>query len=135
MFGISFNDREARALLELLGFIAQSDRTITPKEKDYIFNRSHDLNISSEGVLDGDPDRSITDICNVFETPQTRRLALSQVIELGFIDGAYGEDEWIDIREIARLMEVNEVELAKLEDWVSRGIQWKKEGRRLLKSN
>lgn len=132
MFGIAFTYSEERALLKLLGFVAMSDRQVSEAEREYILDTSHNFDVSAEGILEDDSDESLAEICESFESDSAKRLALVRLIELGYVDGAYEEPEWVGIREVAEVMGIEGLDLVALEDWVSRGMEWKEEGRKLL---
>jgi hypothetical protein len=132
MFGYSLSHDEERAVLELLGRVATADREPTRDEKQYVVNLSHDFNASAEGVFRTDEQKSLAEICEDFQEETARKIALVYLVQLSFVDGLYEEDEWLGVREIGDTLGVADREVADLEDWVRRGLEWEEAGRELL---
>ena len=132
MFGYSLSHDEERAVLELLGLVATADRDVTKAEKQYVVNLSHDFNASAEGVFKIAEEKSVEEICSDFKEDTAKRIGLVYVIRLSFVDALYQEDEWLGVREIGDTLGVPDSEVADLEDWVRRGLEWEEEGRKLL---
>ena len=132
MFGYSLTHDQERAVLELLGFVATFDRDVTADEKQYVVELSHDFNASADGIFEADPETTLESVCAAFQDPTARRLALVYAIQLGFVDGLYDEEEWLGVRNIGDALNIPDRDVADLEDWVHRGLEWEKEGRKLL---
>ncbi len=133
MFGYSLSHDQERSVLELLGRVATADREITPAERQYVVNLSHDFNASAEGIFEVDAQRSLEAICASFEDETARRIALVYATRLSFVDELYHQEEWFGIREIGDALGIAENEVLAIEDWVRRGIEWENEGQELLR--
>ena len=132
MFGYSLSHDEERAVLELLGVVATADREVSRAEKQYVVNLSHDFNASAEGVFSIVEEKSLEEICEDFDEQTARKLALVYAIQLSFVDGLFNQEEWLGVRHIGDVLGVPDAEVADLEDWVRRGLEWEEEGRQLL---
>lgn len=132
MFGYSLSRAEERAVLELLGYVATIDREVTPEERQFVVELSHDFNASSEGVFRIAEEKSLEEIGAALGSQTARRLGLVYGIRLGFVDGLYHRDEWLGIRALSDALRVPDDIVADLEDWVRRGLEWEEEGRELL---
>ena len=132
MFGYSLTHDQERSVLELLGWVATSEREVSRPEKQYIVDLSHDFNASAEGIFEISEKKSLEQVCSTFAEETAKRLALIYTIQLSFVDGLYEEDEWLGVRHIGDVLGVPDHDVADLEDWVRRGLEWEEEGRRYL---
>jgi uncharacterized tellurite resistance protein B-like protein len=132
MFGATLKYEQRRALLVLLAHVAASDRDISETERNFIAETGHQFNTSTDGIFEEAEQRELSQICDIFDSEPGKRYALAKAIELGRIDGAYLEEEWVDIRRIARQLDISESDVPDLEDWVAEGRAWKKRGHQLI---
>lgn len=133
MFGYSLTRDQERSVLELLGWVATSNREISADERQYVVELSHDFNASAEGIFQVGEEKSLDDICASFSDPTAKRLALTYATRLAFVDQLYDEEEWLGVRDIGETLGISEGDVADLEDWVRRGLQWEEKGRELLR--
>ena len=67
-----------------------------------------------------------------FKTNREKMFFFIQAIQLCWIDGSYTEVEKREIYKIASELEISEMAIQKVEDWVNEGIIWNKQGDSLL---
>ena len=132
MFGYSLTHDQERSVLELLGWVATVDREITDDERQYVVNLSHDFNASADGIFQIADEKSLDEICSRFADETAKRLALVYATRLSVVDELYDEDEWLGIRQIGDTLGIPDSEVADIEDWVRRGLEWEDDGRELL---
>lgn len=132
MFGYSLEREQERSVLELLGFVATRQREISEAERQFIVDLSHDFNASADGIFEVSERQSLEEICRQFEDETAIRIALVYALRFAFIDGLYGEDEWLGVQMIGDAFGIPEEEVTELEDWTRRGLEWEEEGRALL---
>lgn len=132
MFSYHLSEEEKDALLKLVGYLATSDQEVSERERKFVLDLAHDLNVSSEGVFRGLDERSVEQLCARFERDSARRVALVELIEIARSDAEYFAEEKAAVREVAEAMKISEGEVEAIEDWVARGQAWHEEGKELL---
>jgi len=133
MFEYSLSREQERSVLELLGWVATADREISSDERQYVVEISHDFNASAEGIFQIGDEKSLDEICSKFDDETARRTALVYAARLSFVDQAYDGDAWLGVREIGDTLGIPDAEVADIEEWVRRGMEWEREGRELLR--
>lgn len=132
MFGYSLSHEQERRVLELLGYVATSDREVTEDERQYVVNLSHDFNASADGIFEIAEEKSLQEICSEFDDETARRIAFIYVARLGAVDGWKERGDWRGVQNVAEACGLSSSDAAELEDWARRGLQWEEEGRKLL---
>lgn len=132
MFGYALTHDQKRRILELIGWVATSDREISDDERAYVVDLAHEFDTSAEGVFRIGEERSVESICEDFDDDTASRIALIHLIRLSFVDAMYREEEWLGVREIGDHLGIPDQEVDDFDDWVQRGLEWEEKGRDLL---
>lgn len=132
MFGYSLTHQQERRVLELLGLVSTANREVSEVERQYVVELSHEFNASAEGVFKTSDQDALEEICETFDDETAKRIALVYTVRLGVVDGLYEEDEWLGVRAIGDAFGLPDSDVAELEDWVRRGLEWEEKGRELL---
>lgn len=132
MFTERLQADEREALLELLAYITAVDGEVTADEVAFVADASRRLDVRQPEVFDAIDKNSLESICRRFDRRKAQAIALAELINLGHADGHYGEAEQRGVRVIADLMGADPVLVEGLEGWVASGVEWQREGRRLM---
>lgn len=73
-----------------------------------------------------------SDIEIEFENKQQSLFFLREAIQLCYVDNGYTDNEKCMILKLAKMLEVNEEIVNKIEEWVVEGIKWSKKGEQII---
>ena len=122
-------EREQRALMELLIYVAKSDGRVHNIEAE-VLRQYADLVQVDFSELDGG--RTPEELIPEFSSATSRVAALAELLRMAHVDGEYSDTERSSILDIAALMGVPMGLLQALEQWVVDGLRWVWRGEDLL---
>lgn len=132
MFAFHLSLEEKQAMLRLVGYLASSDREVSPTEQQFVLDLAHDLNISADGVFEQLDAQTLAELCAPFTRKSARRIVLVELLNLALSDHILFTEERAALEEITRLMDIPLADTEAIEDWVRRGNKWHAEGHLLL---
>lgn len=117
-------------IMQLLLAIAHVDGEVTEDELRFI---SH-LGAINGVDVDFEVQADVQSICAKITDPQSKVIALQEVVKTALADGSYDEAEQKGVRIIAAQMEVDEAILIEIEQWVAAGQAWIAQGQAMVAS-
>ncbi len=126
------SDDQRHALLRLAHNVVVSDGLLDPNEEGMLdeFRREMDLS---------DPDEleylELDGIDEVFDSRQTRIVALLNLLKLSYADGAFEIEEECLLKEISQSFEVADAEFQLLDNWIKRLIALEGEALELMSTS
>lgn len=125
----SLTASQRETMLDLAHSVIVSDGLLDPNEECMLDQFRREMALSPEHrpryVAVPGMDR-------VFDTQRARRIALINLIQLSYVDGALEIEEECLLRELAGAFGVDDGEFALLENWVKRLVTLQQEGLGLL---
>ena len=129
MWLTSLSDDQREALLGLAHNVVVSDGLLDPNEEGMLddFRREMELTAQEEVEyleLDG--------IADVFESRQSRVVAVLNLLKLSYADGAFEIEEECLLKEICRAFEIKDDEFILLDNWIRRMIALEEEAQAFM---
>ncbi|MEZ5557410.1 MAG: hypothetical protein R3E86_02540 [Pseudomonadales bacterium] len=123
------NKDQRQALLGLAHNVVVSDGLLDPNEEGMLdeFKREMELNPTTEAEY-----LELSGIEAIFDTRQSRVVALLNLLRLSYADGAFEIEEECLLKEISRAFEVGDAEFLLLDNWVRRLLALESEARDLM---
>ncbi|MGE0322238.1 MAG: TerB family tellurite resistance protein [Polyangiaceae bacterium] len=132
MFIEALNHQERTALLATLAHLATLSGVVTEAETAFIAAVAKNLGVPSPNDIRQFADRELTDLLAPIQRLEAKRVALMELVNLGYADGEYCQAERAGVRKIAAVLQVQEDTLKEIEKWVEDGVDWTRRGRDLL---
>lgn len=67
-----------------------------------------------------DDEVAISKLSQIFDTPQTRRIAIINLLRLSYVDGEFDVEEECLLKQVAVLFKIEEMEFRRMDSWVRR---------------
>lgn len=125
---VELTSKEQTSFISLLIYIAAADGEINDDEKRFLDDYGKKLGINSVSY---EQNSNLQGILSAFEQYKSKISVLQELIKLAMIDGYYADAEKLGIEKIAQIMDIPITKVRLIEDWVSRGIGWIAEGKKL----
>lgn len=125
----SLKPEQRKAFMGLAHDVVVSDGLLDPNEEGMLdeFKREMELNVATELEyleLDG--------IEGIFDTRKSRLIALLNLLQLSYADGAFEIEEECLLKEISRAFDVTDDDFMLLDNWVRRLVALEDEARSLV---
>ena len=125
----SLEPEQRQAFMGLAHDVVVSDGLLDPNEEGMLdeFKREMGLNVATESEyleLDG--------IEGIFDTRKSRLIALLNLLQLSYADGAFEIEEECLLKEISRAFDVTDDDFMLLDNWVRRLVALEDEARSLV---
>ncbi len=133
LFVENLTPAQQQALFDLAVQLAGADGEFTEEEKRYLnaYMAHFGIDIDFERAQQRSPD----ELAQVFDTQESRVIALQQLIRLGYKDGHFSEQEREKVYALAHKLGLNDPEfLLRMERWVRQLFDWFWEGEQLIEA-
>lgn len=104
--------------------VAVSDGEMTDGERRMLEDMRSEMNLEMESVS---PYQAIAELDILFDTRQSRVIALTSLIRLGFADRAYEIEEQCYIDDVRKAFGYSDKEFTQITDWVKRLVSLENE--------
>ncbi len=131
LFVDNLTPEQQQALFDLAVQLAGADGEFSEEEKRYLnaYMAHFGIDIDFERA----ERRSLDELADVFDTQESRVIALQQLIRLAYKDGHFSEEERDKVFALAQKMGLNDPEfMMRLERWVRQLFDWFWEGEQLI---
>lgn len=130
MFANRLTQEQRQGVLDLAANLASADNEVSEEELQYLIDFSKTFGL--EYSLDNH-NLSIDDVVVVFDTRQSKIIALQELIKLSYKDGHFGREEQENVFALAQKFGLNNPEIIlRIEKWVREGFNWVYEGEEML---
>lgn len=124
---------QQQALFDLAVQLAGADGEFSEEEKRYL--NAYMAHFGIDIDLEKAQQRSLDELAAVFDTQESRVIALQQLIRLGYKDGHFSEEERDKVYALAQKMGLNDPAfLMRVERWVRQLFDWFWEGEQLIEA-
>jgi len=131
LFVDNLTPEQQQALFDLAVQLAGADGEFSEEEKRYLnaYMAHFGIDIDFERA----EKRTLDELAAVFDTQESRVIALQQLMRLAYKDGHYSDQERDKIFALAQKMGLNDPEfMMRLERWVRQLFDWFWEGEQLI---
>lgn len=131
---ILISEEARRSFLIGLVFLSKADGNVDESEKYFFHNAANSLALSDESKTEVNACWEKKEMPKLlFPDKASKIFFLREAIQLSYVSGGFSETEKTFIQETAGHLGISPVILTAIEDWVSAGMIWKKNGNKLLK--
>ena len=131
LFVDNLTPAQQQALFDLAVQLAGADGEFSEEEKRYLnaYMAHFGIDIDFERA----EQRTLDELAAVFDTQESRVIALQQLIRLAYKDGYFSDEERDKVFALAQKMGLNDPEfMMRLERWVRQLFDWFWEGEQLI---
>jgi tellurite resistance protein len=122
---------QQQALFDLAVQLAGADGTFSEEEKRYL--NAYMAHFGIEADFSRAEQHSLEELAEAFDTPESRVIALQQLIRLGYKDGHFSEEEREKVLALAQKLGLNDPEfILRVERWVRTLFDWFWEGEQMI---
>ncbi|MEM9620399.1 MAG: hypothetical protein AAF993_02040 [Pseudomonadota bacterium] len=113
----SLRDEQRHALMRLAHNVVVSDGLLDPNEEGMMNEFRREMELTSTEELEY---MELEGIGDIFDSRQSRIIALLNLIKLSYADGAFEIEEECVLKEISHSFAVDDAEFLLLDNWVKR---------------
>lgn len=125
----SLQPEQRRALLGLAHNVIVSDGLLDPNEEGMLDQFKREMELAPEEEADY---LELSGIEKIFDSRESRVIALLNLIRLSYADGAFEIEEECLLKEISRTFQVSDEDFLLLDNWVRRMLALEDEARSLM---
>ena len=131
LFVDNLNSRQQQALFDLAVQLAGADGEFSEEERRYL--NAYMAHFGIEPDFSRAERKSLDELAQAFDTPESRVIALQQLIRLGYKDGHFSEEEREKVLALAQKLGLNDPEfILRVERWVRTLFDWFWEGEQMI---
>lgn len=125
----TLSTEQRRALLGLAHNVVVSDGLLDPNEEWMLGEMKREMELNP---ADDSEYLELSGIEEIFDSRQSRVVALVNLLRLGYADGAFEIEEECLLREVCKAFQLPDDEFLLLENWVRRFVALEDEARDLM---